>query len=247
MKFSVITVCFNSEESIERTILSIKAQTYKNIEYIIVDGFSIDRTNEIINTYKDIVSIHISEPDNGLYDAMNKGIRLATGDVIGILNSDDIIADSLTIQKLADSIGSYDGVYGDVGFYSDSHFKNKKRHYSSKSFSKDKFSRGMMPAHPSFYVKKECYEKAGLYRTDFKIAADFDMLLRFFQLKDTSFLYVNDEIVKMRLGGVSTSNLKSNYMLNKEILKSCKDNGLKTNWFSVLSKYPEKIMGLIFK
>jgi glycosyltransferase involved in cell wall biosynthesis len=193
------------------------------------------------------VTVHVSEPDNGLYDAMNKGVKLATGDIIGVLNSDDILSNDNTIQKLIESIGNNDGVYGDVGFYSEHDFNLKKRHYSSKGFTKEKFSRGMMPAHPSFYVKKECYEIAGLYRTDFKIAADFDMVLRIFSLPNTSFKYLEEEIVRMRLGGVSTSGFMSNYILNKEILESCQGNGIKANWFSIMSKYPSKIMGYIFK
>jgi glycosyltransferase involved in cell wall biosynthesis len=247
MKVSIITVCYNSEKTIEDTLKSIQSQTYPDIEYIVVDGLSKDRTNDIVKEYNDIVSIHISEKDNGLYDAMNKGVRIATGDIIGVLNSDDILSNEDTIQKLVNSIGSNDGIYGDVGFYAEHDFSDKKRHYSSNGFTKKKFSRGMMPAHPSFYVRKECYEKAGLYRTDFKIASDFDMVLRIFSLPNTSFTYLKEEIVKMRLGGVSTSGFMSNYILNKEILESCKKNGIKANWFSILSKYPSKIMGYIFK
>jgi glycosyltransferase involved in cell wall biosynthesis len=247
MKVSIITVCFNSEKTIEDTIRSVQSQTYPNIEYIVIDGNSKDGTNEIVAKYKDVVTVHVSESDNGLYDAMNKGIQLATGDIIGVLNSDDILASDNTMQTLVKTIGNNDGVYGDVGFYAEHSFSDKKRHYSSKGFTKDKFSRGMMPAHPSFYVRKECYEKAGLYRTDFKIASDFDMVLRIFSLPNTSFTYLKEEIVKMRLGGVSTSGFMSNYILNKEILESCKNNGIKADWFSILSKYPSKIMGYIFK
>jgi glycosyltransferase involved in cell wall biosynthesis len=247
MKVSIITVCYNSEKTIKDTLKSIQSQTYPDIEYIVIDGLSKDNTNNLVEKYSDIVSIHISEKDKGLYDAMNKGIKAASGDLIGILNSDDILANKNTIQNIVDSLGKNDGVYGDVGFYSDDYFLNKKRHYSSNGFIKKKFSRGMMPAHPSFYAKKECYEKAGLYRTDFKIASDFDMVLRIFSLPNTSFTYLKEEIVKMRLGGVSTSGFMSNYILNKEILESCKKNGIKANWFSILSKYPSKIMGYIFK
>jgi glycosyltransferase involved in cell wall biosynthesis len=247
MKISIITVCFNSEKTIEDTIKSVESQTYPNIEYIVIDGNSKDCTNEIVAKYKDVVRVHVSESDNGLYDAMNKGIKLATGDIIGVLNSDDIFASDNTIQTLVKAIGNSDGVYGDVGFYAENSFSDKKRHYSSKGFTKGKFSRGMMPAHPSFYVRKGCYEKAGLYRTDFKIASDFDMVLRIFSLPNTSFTYLEEEIVKMRLGGVSTSGLMSNYILNKEILESCKNNAIKANWFTVISKYPNKIIGYILK
>jgi glycosyltransferase involved in cell wall biosynthesis len=247
MKVSIITVCFNSEKTIEDTIKSVQSQTYPNIEYIVIDGNSNDGTNGIVSKYKDIVKVHVSEPDNGLYDAMNKGIKLATGDIVGVLNSDDILASDETILNSVSAIGNSDGIYGDVGFYSEHDFSVKKRRYSSAGFKKSKFSRGIMPAHPSFYAKKECYEQAGLYRTDFKIAADFDMLLRIFSLPNTSFTYLDEEIVKMRLGGVSTSGFMSNYILNNEILASCRSNGIKANWFSIMSKYPSKMMGYIFK
>lgn len=247
MKVSIITVCYNSEKTIEDTLRSIQSQTYPDIEYILIDGLSKDTTNSLIEKYSDIVSIHISEQDNGLYEAMNKGIRIATGDIIGVLNSDDILANDDIIQKLVNSIGMHNGIYGDIGFYSQHSFSEKKRHYSSKGFKKSKFSRGMMPAHPSVYVRKECYEKAGFYREDFKIASDFDMVLRIFSLPNTSFVYLDEEIVKMRLGGVSTSGFMSNYTLNKEILESCESNGVKANWLSIMSKYPSKILGYIFK
>jgi glycosyltransferase involved in cell wall biosynthesis len=247
MKVSIITVCYNSEKTIEDTIKSVKSQSYSDIEYIVIDGGSKDSTNKIVSQYENTVTSHVSELDNGLYDAMNKGLALVTGDIIGILNSDDILASKNTIHNVVRAIDGFDGIYGDVGFYSGDFFLNKKRHYSSKGFQKDKFSRGMMPAHPSFYVKKECYERAGFYRTDFKIASDFDMVLRIFSLPNTSFTYLEEEIVKMRLGGVSTSGFMSNYILNSEILKSCESNRIKANWFSILSKYPSKIMGYIFK
>ncbi|MFW8590315.1 glycosyltransferase family 2 protein [Glaciecola sp. 2405UD65-10] len=247
MKVSIITVCFNSEKTIEDTIQSVQSQTYPNIEYIVIDGKSNDSTNEIVSKYKAVVSVHVSEPDYGLYDAMNKGIKLATGNIVGVLNSDDTLASEETIINLVSAIGNSDGIYGNVGFYSKHDFSVKKRHYSSAGFNKSKFSRGMMPAHPSFYAKKECYEKAGLYRTDFKIASDFDMLLRIFSLPNTSFTYLDEEIVKMRLGGLSTSGFMSNFILNREILASCRSNGIKANWFSIMSKYPSKMMGYIFK
>jgi glycosyltransferase involved in cell wall biosynthesis len=150
MKVSLITVCSNSEKTIEDTIKSVQSQSYPNIEYIVIDGNSKGGTNEIVSKYKDIVSVHLSELDNGFYDAMNKGIELVTGDIIGVLNSDDIFADKYVVQKLADSIGDNDGIYGDVGFYAEHDFLDKKRHYSSNDFTKKNFSRGIMPAHLFF-------------------------------------------------------------------------------------------------
>jgi glycosyltransferase involved in cell wall biosynthesis len=246
MKVSIITVCYNSEKTIEDTLKSIAQQTYSNIEHIVIDGNSSDSTNDIISAYSDSVSIHLSEPDNGLYDAMNKGIKLATGDVVGILNSDDILFDENVIRVISEQFENCDGVYADVGFY-DVTFSVKKRHYSSAGFKKSMFSRGFMPAHPSFYVRKSCYEQVGDYDSTYKIASDFEMLIRMFNLPGVHFNYVNQEFVKMRVGGVSTSGLSSNIVLNQEILKACRANSISASWLSVLSKYPSKLLGYVFK
>ncbi|HCE2121655.1 TPA: glycosyltransferase [Vibrio parahaemolyticus] len=246
MKVSIITVCYNSSATIEDTIKSVKSQTYKDIEYIIIDGGSTDNTNQIVNNYSECVDIHISESDKGLYDAMNKGLDLATGDLIGILNSDDILSGTTVIQKIVDASENSDGVYADIGFY-DQSLTKKVRHYSSKRFHKGRFSRGFMPAHPSFYLKRAVIEKVGYYSLDYKIAADFDFLVRCFYLPNISFNYLNEEVVKMRLGGVSTSGISANVLLNKEIMHSCRKNGLPCSWLSILSKYPEKLLGFIIK
>lgn len=246
MKVSIITVCYNSEKTIGDTINSVASQTYRDVEYIIIDGGSTDSTNDIIKKHTCDVDIYVSEKDDGLYDAMNKGLALATGELVGILNSDDILADSSTIQRIVRAAEGVDGVYGDVGFYNLTLTK-KTRHYSSKGFHKAKFSRGFMPAHPSCYLKKELIERVGFYSLDFKIAADFDYLLRAFAVSNTSFRYLQEEVVKMREGGVSTSGISANILLNKEIIQSCRNNGLTCSWLSVLSKYPEKIMGLLVK
>jgi glycosyltransferase involved in cell wall biosynthesis len=246
IKVSIITVCYNSEKTIEDTLKSVAKQTYHNIEHIVIDGNSTDSTNSIVERYAESVAIHVSEPDKGLYDAMNKGIKLATGDVIGILNSDDILFDNNTIQTIVESFGEHDGVYANIGFYNDD-FTVKKRHYSSAGFNKNLFTRGFMPAHPSFYAKKSCYEALGDYNSSYKIAADFEMLIRMFNLPNSHFHYIDTEVVKMRIGGVSTSGLSSNILLNQEILRACRANSIPATWLSVLSKYPSKIMGYIFK
>lgn len=246
MKVSIITVCYNSEKTIRDTIESVIKQTYSNIEYIIVDGQSSDKTMSIVNEYKDSIDVVVSEKDRGLYDAMNKGLDLATGDLIGVLNSDDVFFSSETIQQIVVSASEFDGIYADIGFYDES-LTRKTRHYSSKGFHKAKFSRGFMPAHPSCYLKKEVIEQVGHYSLSYKIAADFDYLLRAFSLPNISFHYINKEVVKMREGGVSTSGLSANILLNKEIIHSCHENGLSSSWISVLSKYPEKLLGLVFK
>ena len=247
MKVSVITVCFNSEKTIEDTLKSVAAQTYQNIEYIVIDGASSDSTNEVIEKYIDLVSVHVSEKDNGLYDAMNKGIQLATGDIVGIINSDDILCDETIIQKVVDGIEGVDCVYADVAFYRKDDLGKMVRYYSSDGFSIRKLSRGMMPAHPSIYVRRECYIQVGSYSTNYSIASDFDMVVRLFSLPDFKSRYIPLEFVKMRLGGISTGGFKANYLLNKEILDSCRVNNISTNWLKLLSKYPGKLLGYIIK
>lgn len=246
MKVSIITVCYNSAKTVKDTIESVKKQTHSDIEYIVIDGGSTDSTREILNSYVDVIDILVSEKDQGIYDAMNKGLALATGELVGILNSDDVLADSSIIARVVDASKNVDGVYGDVGFY-DFTLTKKTRHYSSRNFHKSKFSRGFMPAHPSCYLKKELIKRVGFYSLDYKIAADFDYLVRAFLLSNSSFHYMQEEIVKMREGGVSTSGISANFLLNKEIIQSCRKNGLSCSWLSVLSKYPEKMMGLFLK
>ncbi|WP_339386223.1 glycosyltransferase family 2 protein [Vibrio caribbeanicus] len=246
MKVSIITVCYNSESTIRDTIESVMKQTYDNIEYIIVDGNSSDGTMGVVNEYKDFINVIISEEDKGLYDAMNKGIGIASGDLIGVLNSDDILSSASMIDEIVVAARDHDGVFADVGFYDDT-LSKKTRHYSSKGFCKEKFSRGFMPAHPSCYLSKDVISLVGRYSLEYKIAADFDYLVRVFLLPEVSLNYLDKEVVKMREGGVSTSGIAANIILNKEIMSSCKKNGLSCSWLSILSKYPEKLLGLIFK
>lgn len=246
MKVSIITVCYNSAKTIKDTIDSVKSQTYPNIEYIVVDGCSTDSTLDILKDYSDVIDVLLSEKDQGLYDAMNKGLSLATGDLVGILNSDDVLAEPDTISNIVAASENVDGVYADIGFY-DFTLTKKTRHYSSRGFHRAKFSRGFMPAHPSCYLKRELIQRVGFYSLDFKIAADFDYLVRAFSVPNASFHYMQEEVVKMREGGVSTSGISANILLNKEIIQSCRKNGLSCSWLSVLSKYPEKIMGLLLK
>lgn len=246
IKVSIITVCYNSECTIKDTIESVAAQSYENIEYIVIDGNSSDGTMDILSQYEDVIDIMVSEQDRGLYDAMNKGIDLATGDLIGILNSDDVLSSNYVIQKIVNASKGFDGVYADIAFY-DKSLSRKIRYYSSKSFDRSKFSRGFMPAHPSCYIKKNIIKAVGYYSLEYKIASDFDFLVRAFNLPGVSFHYLNEEVVKMRVGGVSTSGLSANILLNKEIIHSCRKHGLSCSLFSILSKYPEKLLGYFIK
>jgi len=241
MKVSIITVTYNSAFYLEDTISSIRNQIYSNIEYIVVDGGSTDRTLEIINNNKDIIKYYISEKDNGIYDAMNKGIKLATGEIIGFLNSDDFFYDDKVINNIVDQFtDNIDCIFGNVVFVKPANLDKYIRLYSSKNFKISQFKLGQMPAHPSFYARSVVYKNVGNFKTNYKIAADFDFLLRVLVTHKYQFKYLNFIFVKMRIGGVSTS-LKNKIILNNEILRSCRENNLYTNYLLIYSKYFKKI------
>jgi glycosyltransferase involved in cell wall biosynthesis len=243
MKVSIITVSYNSAGTISDTINSVLSQTYNDIEYIIIDGHSTDGTIELINSFGNRISKFVSEPDKGIYDAINKGIKLSSGDIIGILNSDDFFYDNNVIEKVAKEFSDniIDAVFGDVQFINPNDTSRIKRYYSSKFFNTEKFRFGYMPAHPSFYVRRQLYEKLGYYKTDYKIAADFELLIRFMYINQIKHKYIEMPFVKMRTGGVSNKSIFSRFRLNREIAKACNENGIKTNFFKIYSKYITKI------
>ncbi len=247
MKVSIITASFNSERTIRDTIESVLNQSYKDIEYIIVDGNSSDNTKNIIHVFSDKIK-YISEPDNGIYDAINKGIKLATGDIVGILNSDDFFPNCEVIKNIAyNFINNYNNIdllYGDISFIN-SDFRII-RHYSAKNFNPKLFRFGLMPPHPSVYIKRNIYSKYELYNTSFKIASDFELLLRYLKVNQLRYMYVNSTFVYMRFGGVSNSSLKNRLLLNQEILQACSINGLRTNYVIICSKYFLKILEYLF-
>lgn len=234
MKVSILTVTFNSEKYLEDTLLSIFSQSYPDIESIVIDGKSTDGTLSILQKYQNKIT-YISEPDMGIYDAMNKGIELATGDIIGILNSDDVLFDNEIINKVVHSFSSdVDCVYGNVILVNE--FNKLVRNYSSANFNLKDFEFGHMPPHPSFYVRKEAFQKFGNYNTTFKISADYDLLLRFLYIHKLRSKYLDFILVKMRDGGISSS-FKNKWLLNKEILVACRFQNINTNFFKVYSKY----------
>lgn len=248
LKISIITVVWNNAATIKDAIESVLSQTYDNIEYIIIDGASTDGTVEIIKSYGDKIAAFVSEPDRGLYDAMNKGIALATGDIVGILNSDDFYINSHVLEDVALAFeqSQCDALFADLVFVHPANLEKVVRYYDSSHFSPEKFAYGWMPAHPTFFVKRWAYERHGVFRTDLKIAADFDILARFLYTHQLKYVYLDKVLVKMRLGGVSTSP-SSLWINNMEQVRVCKDNGINTNIFKIMSRYPRKILGLFKK
>lgn len=248
MKISIITVVFNNKKTIKDTIESVLSQTYKNIEYIIVDGSSTDGTVEIIQNYGHQIDKFVSDEDNGLYHAMNKGIKLVTGDIIGFLNSDDLYINEFTIEKIVKEFKekNIDSVYADLIYTKKDNLDKVTRYYDSSIFYPTRFAYGLMPAHPTFFAKKSIYDKYGLFREDFKVSADFEILARFLYQHKISYSYINKALVKMRLGGVSTS-FSSLWFNNIEQLRACKINNIKTNIFKIFLKYPIKIISFLRK
>ena len=251
MKISLITVTYNSDTTLKTTFDSILEQSHINYEYIVVDGASKDNTVALIKEYEPRFKNKIkwiSEPDKGLYDAMNKGIQMATGDIIGILNSDDFFTSNHILQEVSETFEKnkkLDAVYGDVHFVNPDNLEKCIRYYSSKVFKRGLMRLGFMPAHPSFYMRKACFEKYGLYKTDYKIAADFEYLLRVIFKHKIRTQYIPVDMVTMRIGGASTSGLKSHMKIMKEHLKAFRENEIYTNAFLLSLRYFYKIGELV--
>ncbi len=247
MKVSIITAAYNSVASIEDTIKSVLAQTYADIEYIVVDGNSNDGTLEVVRRYEprfDGRIKWISETDKGIYDAMNKGIQMATGEIVGILNSDDYFTTHDVIERMVKVFSddsSIDAIYGDVHFIHDGQPEKCVRYYSSRHFHPRWLRFGFMPAHPSFYCRREVYEKAGLYKTDYAIGSDYEMMVRLFLVHHIRARYIPMDFVTMRTGGASTKNIHSRMALIRDDVRGCRENGIYTNSLMVSLKFFYKI------
>jgi len=244
LKVSIITATFNRATTIKRALLSIKSQTYENIQIALIDGASTDETISKAQTILEKTDITISEPDEGIYDALNKGLKISDGEIIGFLHSDDLFYDSDVISKVADVFAddSVDIVYGDACFFSGQNSKKIKRRYKSSELTLKNLAWGKMPAHPSIYIRRRIYDEIGHFETNFKIAGDYEFLCRLAKHKNLKSVYLPYPFVKMQFGGISTSGLSSIILLNKEVLRAIRKNGIYTNLFMVLSKYPSKIM-----
>lgn len=243
---SIITATFNSAKTLKDTIQSVLRQTNKDFEYLIIDGGSTDETIDIVKSYESEFSGRlkwVSEKDHGIYDAMNKGIKMASGDVVGILNSDDYFTSDDILQTVDNAFKSHeiDAIYGDIHFIRDGNPQKCVRYYSSRMFRPFWLRFGFMPAHPSFYCKREVFEKAGLYSLDYEIGADYEMMVRLFKKYRIMSQYINKDFVTMRTGGASNNNVRSRITLINEDVKACKENGVYTNSLFVMLKFMYKI------
>lgn len=244
MKISIITVCYNSEATIRDTIESVLSQSYTNIEYIIIDGASSDDTMKIIEEYQDRISTVVSEPDKGIYDAMNKGIKLSTGDVVGILNSDDFFANNTVISSVADAFENdklISGIYGDLIYVQRNNCDIKVRNYNSNFFAKWKIRFGLMLPHPTLYLKREVFSNFGFYKLTYRVAADFEFITRLV-MGGVVLKRLPKVMVKMRDGGISSTGVWWRIHQNIEIARACRENGLYTNLLMVSAKLPFKLL-----
>lgn len=246
MKISIVTATYNSGKTLRDTMESVLNQTYGDIEHIIIDGDSKDDTMDIVKEfepkYKGRLK-YISERDKGIYDAMNKGIGIASGEVVGILNSDDFLSFNYVIEIIASTLSNneLDAVYGDIHFVNDNDKKKCVRYYSSSAFRPWMMRLGFQPAHPSFYCKKAIYEKYGVFDINFKVAADFENLLRLIYLNRIRSRYIPLDCVTMRTGGASTSGMKSHMRILTDHLRAYRKNGVNSNIFFDISRYVYKI------
>ncbi len=243
MKVSILTVSYNSQKTIEDTIKSVLQQDYPNIEYIIVDGNSSDSTMDTIAKHSSGISKVISEPDKGIYDAMNKGVNLATGDLIGILNSDDFYASDNVISQVVELISKEgtDSLYADLVYVDAENTEKVTRKWVSGKYKHGKFKWGWMPPHPTFFVKKSVYEKFGTFNTELKSAADYEFMLRVLHKEKTSVSYLPKLTVRMRAGGVSNASFKHRIRANKEDRKAWELNGIQPYFFTLFLKPIRKI------
>jgi len=249
MKVSIVTVCLNSSKTISDTINSVNSQTYKNIEHIFVDGGSNDNTlSQLKNNPNKNKKIIIAKK-SGIYEAMNIGIKKSTGDIIHILNSDDVFSSNKIVEKVISDIKKnykYDFFCGHVSFFGKNNFFNVKRFYQANQNLNSGFEYGVIPPHPGSFVKSKIYKKVGLYNNNFKIAGDFDFFLRSVKLKKCKYRIINSEIVRMRTGGRSTTNIFNYLFITREIIKSMKLNNIKVNYFKIYFRFILKLKEIFF-
>jgi len=247
LKITIITICYNSAATIEKTILSVAGQSFKNIEYIIIDGNSNDGTVDVINKYEDNVTKWISEPDEGLYDAMNKGLSMATGDLIGVLNSDDTFYSTTVIEEIV-NFHQQNDIEASVGDIIQHNEDGKiVRLYSSKYWNPEKLKIGFMPPHPSIFLKSSLFSKYGNYDLGFIIGADYELITRFFLKNNIRWKYSGITTTAMLVGGLSSSGSGSYRLITQEIKKALLMNGIPFSFIKIHFRFLWKIKGFVKK
>lgn len=244
MKISIVTVSFNSATTIARTLQSVALQAWPDVEHIVIDGASIDGTMAVIDRYRAGLAKVVCEPDAGIYDAMNKGVALATGEVVAFLNADDFYKDTGVLARVAGSMqaGQLDALYGDVEFFRPGQQDVVVRRYNSGRFTADRLGWGWMPAHPALFVRRALFARYGMFRTDYRIAGDFEFIARVFKNPELRHRHLQKSLVSMQMGGVSTSGWRASLLLNREMMRACRANAISTNWLKMLSRYPLKLL-----
>lgn len=243
MKISIITVTFNAAETLEASLQSLIEQDYANKELIVIDGGSTDGTLEILEKYKQHISILVTEKDNGLYDALNKGISKATGDLIGILHADDLYLHPAVLSHYVDVLNSSaaDAVYANLYYVNRSDINKIIRKWQSGNYNDQSFYNGWMPPHPTFFVKRKIYEKYGNFDLNFKTAADYELMLRFILKHQIKIAYLDEYTVKMRMGGASNANMKNRLSANQADRLAWKKNGLSPKFYTLFLKPLRKL------
>ena len=248
-KVSIITAVYNNCDTISQAIESVLYQDYPDIEYIIIDGNSTDGTVEIIRRYEGKITNWISEPDKGIYYAMNKGLKLATGDIVGILNSDDFYRDATIISKVVKVFIQHqpDALYGDLLYVEAANTQHIVRYWQAKSYHKNKFLMGWMPPHPTFFVKRQIYNQFGVFDTRLRSSADYELMLRLIHKHKIRLAYLPEILVKMRTGGISNKSLKNRLFANQEDYQAWKINDLRPAFYTVWLKPIRKLLQYMTK
>lgn len=243
MKISIVTVVYNNAETIEETILSVASQSYRDIEHIVVDGVSTDGTMDVVRRHQEKIAKLVSEPDEGIFDAMNKGIQLATGEVIAFLNADDIYADNTVLEQVASAFSdpSVGACYADLVYVDPVNLNKVVRFWKSQDYRPGLFQRGWVPAHPTFFARKKVYDEYGGFDVAYRLAADFELMLRFLEKFKVKPVYIPGIFVKMRTGGASNNSIRNIIQQNMDIYRACKKNSVSVSPFFVFTKFFSKL------
>jgi len=247
MKISVITVCYNSATTLERTLQSVAIQDWDDVEHIVIDGGSSDGSIEILSGVSDQLHHLVIEPDDGIYDAMNKGLYRASGEIICFLNSDDYYASSSVLSMVAERMRTHklDALLGDVGFFYAKFPEKMVRRYRSDRFKPERLAWGWIPAHPALFLHKNVIHRVGRFKSNYRIAGDYEFIIRAFHGQNLRYEHIPEILVNMQMGGASTGGWRSKILLNREVLRACRENGLQTNILKILSKYPGKLLEFV--